>query len=70
MNQQVGIALISAIVCAATCGCIGPAESPRSVEAIADEYLAAYLERHPECREEIHRYEPTIRPWLRAADED
>ena len=48
MNEKVGIAFISALVCAAICGCIGPAESPRSVEAIADEYLAAYLERHPE----------------------
>lgn len=48
MNTRARIALISAAACAAICGCLGPAESPRGVEAIADEYLAAYLERHPE----------------------
>ena len=42
------IALVSAAACAAICSCIGSAESPRSVEAIADEFLEAYLERHPE----------------------
>jgi uncharacterized protein (DUF885 family) len=48
VKLNAGIAFISAAVCAAICGCIGLAQSPRSVEAIADEYLAAYLERHPE----------------------
>jgi uncharacterized protein (DUF885 family) len=42
------IALISAAACAAICGCIGSAKSQRSVETIADEFLEAYLERHPE----------------------
>ena len=42
------IVLISAAACAAICSCIGSAELPRSVEAIADEFLESYLERHPE----------------------
>jgi uncharacterized protein (DUF885 family) len=48
VNKKAGIALISAAACAAICSCIGPADSRRSVEAIADEFLEAYLERHPE----------------------
>jgi uncharacterized protein (DUF885 family) len=42
------ITLISAAACAAICSCIGSAKSQRSVETIADEFLEAYLERHPE----------------------
>ncbi len=48
VNQRTRIALISTVACAASHSCLAPAESPRSVEAIADEFLEAYLERHPE----------------------
>ncbi len=47
MNRA-GIGLLAAVVGLAVSGCREPAEPQRSVEEIADEYLAAYLERFPE----------------------
>jgi uncharacterized protein (DUF885 family) len=46
--MRAGTILVSALVGLAAPGCTGPIRSQRSVEAIADEYLAAYLERFPE----------------------
>ena len=48
MGVRAGTALVSALVGLAVAGCSGPVRSQRGVEEIADEYLAAYLERFPE----------------------
>jgi uncharacterized protein (DUF885 family) len=47
VNRRVRTALVCVAACAAICSCIGLAESRRSVEAIADEFLEVYLERYP-----------------------
>ena len=48
MIKPAAKALLCATLVLVLGSCIKSASSPRSVEGIADEYLAAYLERHPE----------------------
>ena len=48
MKLRASAALSLAVFCAGAWACSGPARSQRSVEEIADEYLAAYLVRFPE----------------------
>jgi uncharacterized protein (DUF885 family) len=48
VNQRAKAALSCAILCLGAWACGEVARSQRSVEEIADEYLAAYLERFPE----------------------
>jgi uncharacterized protein (DUF885 family) len=46
--RRVTIPVVMALALVAAWGCAGPAPSPRGVEEIADEYLAAWLVRFPE----------------------
>ncbi|HEY5658055.1 MAG TPA: DUF885 domain-containing protein [Myxococcota bacterium] len=48
MNTRIRNALLALTVCASLSACPAPVEPRRSVESIADESLAAYLERYPE----------------------
>ncbi len=48
MDVRARAALLCAVICLGAWGCSQPERPPRSVEEIADEYLAAYLERFPE----------------------
>ena len=48
MNARARTTLSCAVICLGAWGCSEPARSQRSVEEIADEYLAAYLVRYPE----------------------
>jgi uncharacterized protein (DUF885 family) len=48
VHLRAGAALVSALSLLWPVACAGPARSQRGIEAIADEFLAAFLERFPE----------------------
>jgi uncharacterized protein (DUF885 family) len=48
LDLRAATALLSALLCLGPAACAGPARSQRGVEELADEFLAAFLERFPE----------------------